>query len=483
MNRLIAENLSVVRGGTCVLHNISISLDPGQVILVTGPSGCGKTTLANCLSGLIPQHFPAEISGNIFVNGTDIQDIPLERLSCTVGYVPSSPWGRFFQITVADELAFGLRNSGCIDKEIKKRIEESAEIVGLGELLNARVDALSGGQKQRLSLAIGISMQCRFLVLDEPTSGLDIEAVNRLVSICRRLTRERSTGIIIFEHRISDFVKFSDVLMIMQNGRMIFSGSPKQAEKSVFKALGIRRPEQAELEHWRDLIQPDTHAPETPPVLSLRNVCASWGKTRVLDHLNFDLYPGTVTALVGDNGAGKTTLSRVISGLHPLDSGQIHFSSRRKHKPDGRITGLLMQNPEIMLFCRTVLEELKFGPENYAVPGVSEWLPTVMDLLDLETLQSRNPQHLSAGQKLRTALGAVLTLQPRILILDEPIYGQDWSHLTGIMQVLRNAIDPGTGACLLITHEYKLVHHFADRIALIRDGRIALEGTPRETYQ
>jgi len=187
-----------------------------------------------------------------------------------------------------------------------------------------------------------------------------------------------------------------------------------------------------------------------------------------LDGLDLSIQRGELVALVGDNGAGKTTLARLLAGLIKPQRGRVQLRGQ---------VGLLFQNPLEQLFCDTVEEEVAFGPRNYGLltPGLLE---DALATADLEGLRYRRTHALSGGEQQRTALAAVLALQPDLLILDEPTMGQDWGHLSAFMDHVSRLNGKGI-AILLITHDYELVHHYAQRVLLLRDGHIALAGSSR----
>ena len=187
----------------------------------------------------------------------------------------------------------------------------------------------------------------------------------------------------------------------------------------------------------------------------------------MLKGLDLSIRRGELVALVGDNGAGKTTLARLLAGLMKPWQGEVQVRGR---------VGLLFQNPLERLFCDTVEEEMAFGPRNYDL-----LTPTLLEdtlaIADLKDLRYRRTHALSGGEQQRTALASVLALQPDLLILDEPTMGQDWGHLSAFMDYVVRLNGRGM-AILLITHDYRLVYRYAQRVLLLREGRIAIAGSP-----
>jgi len=242
---------------------------------------------------------------------------------------------------------------------------------------------------------------------------------------------------------------------------------------SLLRKLGLRRPASASQSSWDQLIGPIA-APGGVPIVELRGVEAWYGRRCVLAGLDLVIHEGEFVALVGDNGSGKTTVARLLAGMLPPKAGVVQWAYG---KPvPGRDVGILLQDSRWQLFCDTVASEIAFGPSNFGVtPG-----PLVLRLLkaaDLEQAADRPLHTLSAGQQQRAALAAVLALEPKLLILDEPTIGQDWRHLERLMTVVSDLNRRGC-AVLLISHDFKLIHRHANRIVMLRDGRVAADGVP-----
>jgi len=470
------DNLTVYYGQRRVLGSkrsgLSLSIQTGEFVLVTGPSGCGKSTLLRALAGLIPHASLAHMTGSVVVDGLNTQEHPLPLLAGHVGLVFQNPATQLFCLRVEEEVAFGPRNLGLPPDEVARRVEAALNAAGLEHLRGRRVNTLSDGEKQRLAIAAVLAMAPRILILDEPTSNLDMVGTRQVLSTLERLRRQSST-VIIAEHKTGEVSQLADRVLILEEGVPVADGPPEDvfARRALLHRLGVRHPTNHPQSDWTDLILPSIpgRGPgRVDPLVELEGVVAGYGKRQVLDGLDLYIQRGELVALVGDNGAGKTTLARLLAGLVKPRRGKVQVRGQ---------VGLLFQNPLEQLFCETVEEEVAFGPRNYGL-----LTPTLLEdtlaVADLGSLRHRRTHALSGGEQQRTALASVLALHPDLLILDEPTMGQDWGHLSVFMDHVARLNGKGM-AILLITHDYELVHHYAQRVLLLRNGRIAAEGRPR----
>jgi energy-coupling factor transporter ATP-binding protein EcfA2 len=477
------RNLSVDYGNGPVIKDLSLEVSPGECILITGPSGCGKSTLAYSLSGLIPHAIPAYIQGDIQVAGMDVMLKTLPDIAQQVGMVFQNPSSQLFHLSVEDEVAFGPRNLGLNESEVRERTDWALTATGMLPLRDKNPTELSGGQKQSLAITAVLAMHPKLLVLDEPTASLDVPSTQKVMETLKKLQIDHGITIVLIEHRLAEVIDMVDRVILMDEGRILTDGPPSKvfASRSTRDKFGLRRLPEEHLNAWESLIKPDGH-PTQPasPLLSLEKVTAGYNRHPIIEEINMTLYPGEFTALVGDNGVGKTTLALVAAGLIKPQKGRVQFHNGSKPRP-GLDVALLFQNPTEQLFTDSVDEEVAFGPNNYGIFD-HELHHQTLAKADLVELQHRRPITLSAGQQQRTALAACLGLRPKLLILDEPTLGQDWTHLQLLMDFLLTLNQQGT-TILLISHDYKLVYRYTQRIFLMEAGRIKLEGRLEKPYQ
>jgi energy-coupling factor transporter ATP-binding protein EcfA2 len=470
------RNLSVRYGSIAALEGLDLAVECGSCLLVTGPSGCGKSTLARALTGLIPHAIPATWEGEVTVAGLNIRDRSIPEIAQRVGAVFQNPSSQLFHLRVEDEVAFGPRNLGLSEEEINDRVNWALGAVGISDLRERQPVELSGGQKQRVAIAAALAMRPRVLVLDEPTASLDVSGTEQVIATLQELRRQLGITIVLIEHRLAAAVSLADQVIVMDKGCIVAAG-PKDdvfGNWRMLKDLGLRRPLEEPLSAWSELLAPNGRPPEgARPLIEMRDVNAGYDRHPVIHDVNFSLYPGEFAALVGENGAGKSTLALVTAGLLKPQQGSLHYGGGRRPRP-GIDVALLFQNPCEQLFTDSVEEEIAFGPRNYRCYDTQVHEQTLAEA-DLFELRGRPPTALSVGQQQRTALGACLSLRPKLLILDEPTLGQDWGHLERLMDYLVDLNRQGT-TILLITHDYKLVHRYAHRAILMNEGRIILDG-------
>jgi energy-coupling factor transporter ATP-binding protein EcfA2 len=225
------------------IRNINFKLMAGEFVVVTGPTGCGKTTLCRCFNGLIPHFHQGKMTGQIRVNGVETRETKVSDLSQTVGFVFQDPENQLVALNVERELAFGPENLGLPREEIKARVEEVIEMVGIGHLRDKAPYEISGGEQQRVAIASVLALKPSILVLDEPTSNLDPMGAKKVATLLGELNRKHGMIIILVEHRLDLVAPYSNRVIVMSDGEIVIEGEPRATlSNDIVEELGIGIP-------------------------------------------------------------------------------------------------------------------------------------------------------------------------------------------------------------------------------------------------
>ena len=476
------------------LRDVSFMLAPGEVLLVAGPSGCGKSTLIRAINGLIPHSYRGTLTGRVAIDGQPTAGLRLRDLAPVIGTVLQDPRKQLVASTVAGELAFGPENLGIAPKEIRGRVQEVAATAGIGHLLSRTTDELSGGESQQLAIAGALMLRPRLLVLDEPLANLDPVAAHRLLALVRQLA-DAGTAVVIVEHRIEDLLDARpDRVLYLEEGETRYLGdmdgflavADPTRVKAPFEVM-LARARAGELPAtFRRMLarQPETDA---PPRLAWSDVRAAYDEREVLHGVTAALGSRQVVAVLGPNGSGKTTLFKAAIGLIPPTAGEVLVDGApAKGVSVAQLAttfGYVFQNPSQMLFAPTAREEILFGPRNLSrdvarFDGLVSSALERVGLADEAEIESRPPLTLSFGQQKRLAIAVALGLEPRTLVLDEPSAGQDYRSASAFMREVERI--EGLESVYFVTHDADLALIHADRILLMRDGRVVADGAPLE---
>ena len=508
---LIVENLSFTFAGreTPTLENISLAIEPGSWTVLAGCSGSGKSTLLRAMAGLIPRHSAGSMQGRVRLFGRDTREASAAELAGLVGLVLQSPDDQICTTSVGAEIAFGLENLALPPEEIASRVGESLAALGMAGQERRSVQRLSGGQKQRLLLAAIMAMRPRLLLLDEPLSQLDAAAAADLLAELARL-REAGLAIVLAEHRMDDVLAGADRVLVLEDGKLVDDVPANQPALVCerLSAAGLPPPEMAQLAIAAG--KPATFDVETllcelgprratnveprpvrrgspndrPLLVSARGMRFRYPRANedAMPELTFDLHAGERLAIVGPNGAGKSTLLALLAGLLRPTDGQLDFAARDDAHPP---CGLMLQNPDLTLFCSTVREELAFGPRQSGLDErhVGQRVAEVAADLELTALLDEPPLALSQGQRLRTAVGALLTLEPRLLLLDEPTTGQDQAVVRRLLAAMAASVERSSLRSLVFsTHDLPSVMRYADRVLVLAEGKLLADCEPRGLF-
>ena len=483
------------RQGAAINH-ISFSVQPGEVLLIAGASGCGKTTLVRVINGLIPRSYKGEASGRVLVFGEDTSGWKLSQISQKVGTVLQDPERQILGTKVLNEVAFGLENLGVPRAETYARVDEALELLKIMHLRDRETFLLSGGEKQKVALAGVLAMRPSILLLDEPLASLDPASAQDSLDMVRRLADQGMT-VLIVEHRVEDVLRIHpDRVMFLSDGLIRYLGELGGLSKAVnyhevklpandIVELARLDKAPAELHILPGVTQPVGSSSESPALVRFEDVDFGYDPdVEVLHGLNLEIKRGDVIAVLGPNGAGKTTFVKHAIGLLKPRRGRVFVAGRDTREASvaqiASTLGYVFQSPSHMLFAPTVHEELAFGPTNLKHPAdqIEKEVKQALKIVNLSEKEQDPPLALSFGQQKRVSIAAILAMQSRILVMDEPTAGQDYQNYMNFMDAILQL--PGFEAILFITHDVDLAVIYANRVLMIADGRLIADGTPQE---
>lgn len=492
MNVLVVDQLTFrYRDRTEVsIRDICFEIKAGELLLVAGASGSGKTTVIRCINGLTPRSYKGEMHGQVLLEGQDNVNLSLARISQLVGTVLQDPERQILGTRVRNEVAFGLENLALSRPEIRQRIDEALEYLGIAHLRERETFSLSGGEKQKVALAGILAMRPHILLLDEPLASLDPASAQETLAIVRRMVDE-GMAVLMVEHRVEDVLAIRpDRVLFIENGQTRYLGTVDGLAKVVnYHEIKLPAPQIMQRASAdpppAEICFTPAGEPEVQPLVRFEN--ASFGYERgvsVLHNVNLDIQRGDVIAVLGPNGAGKTTLVKHAIGLLKPHAGRVLVEGKDTRQLSvaqvANTLGYVFQSPSHMLFASTVREELAFGPTNLRHPPeqIEKEVQEAIQIVNLSGREKDPPLALSFGQQKRVSIAAVLAMRSRILVMDEPTAGQDYRNYMEFMQSILSL--PNFAAILFITHDVDLAVIFANRVLLVNQGRLVADGSPAE---
>ncbi|MEW2478437.1 ABC transporter ATP-binding protein [Mycobacterium sp. NPDC049093] len=467
------------------VRDLDLRIEPGERVLLLGPSGAGKSTLLHGIAGLLGGAEEGRQAGTLRVDGA----APSEQRH-RIGMVLQDPDAQVILSRVGDDVAFGMENLGVPREQIWPRVRTALDAVGLKLALSQSTSELSGGQKQRLALAGVIAMDPGLILLDEPTANLDPAGVLEVRDAVAASAARTGATLIVIEHRTDVWMPVIDrVVVLGADGQVIADGTPDAT---------IRR-------NHDYLVRSGVWVPETPlPEITRHRSAARESLLHATDlalahpgdppmhvGLNFEIEAGRTTVITGPNGAGKSTLALTLGGLLPVPTGRLEAHpdfapspSRRKPvkwRSKELLTriGSVFQDPEHQFLTATVRDELSLGPKAIKLPTAEITARTdeLLERLHLTHLATVNPYTLSGGEKRRLSVATMLATAPKVIILDEPTFGQDrrtWEELT---RLLAEIADGGT-AVVAATHDLDFADVLADARIVLPDWEPTAETAP-----
>jgi energy-coupling factor transporter ATP-binding protein EcfA2 len=502
------------------LADFSVSIRPGEFVLVAGPSGVGKSTFLRSLNGLVPHFYGGTWAGHVAVFGREPLVEAPRGMADLVGFVFQDPEAQFVVDTVEDELVFAMENFALPEATMRKRVEEVLDQMALAHLRRRRISTLSGGERQRVAIAAVLALQPEVLVLDEPTSQLDPQAAEEVLVALRHLNEDLGLTVILSEHRLERVIQYADRILYMPAlGATPFLDKPRTVAAQMplvppLIELGRRlgwQPLPLTIKEGRTqakalldrlaqntggsngdrtksngnghVILPRPASPTGSALVALRDVSYSYNGHPALRGVNLEVRQGEFVALMGRNGSGKSTLLKQIVGLLKPDGGQVVVAgqdTRRAALNDIiRTVGYVPQHPGSLLFSETLAAEMAFTQHGHQLPPDSMRAQELLSRLGLGDMAGRNPRDLSGGEQQRAALAAILVANPEVILLDEPTRGLDYIQKQTLATLLSELKREGR-AIVMATHDVELAAACADRVVLLAEGQVVVDGPARE---
>ncbi len=520
------EDVTVTYPGALhpVLRHVDLQLAEGELVLVIGRTGAGKSTLLGALNGFVPHFTGGTLRGRVTVAGRDTRTHPPRELADVVGVVGQDPLAGFVTDFVEEELAYGMEQLGVPADVMRKRVEETLDLLGIAELRDRPLRTLSGGQQQRVAIGAVLAAHPAVLVLDEPTSALDPTAAEEVLANITRLVHDLGTTVLLAEHRLERVVQYADrVIEVLPDGS-VRDGTPGEMMANAAVAppvvclgrlagwtplpLSVRDARRAADPLRRRLPQvPPTSSNGTAncarealidpavPLLSARRITVRHGAVVAVREVTLDLRPGEVAAVMGRNGAGKSSLLWAMQGQGPRQGGILRVAgedpARMAPSEARRLVGLVPQEPSDLLYLETVAAECAQADSDAAAAVVTRRRRALsspvstgatrrlLDRFAPGVPDESHPHDLSEGQRLALALAVQLAPEPLVVLLDEPTRGLDYPAKAALVEIVRGLAQGGRSV-LVATHDVEFAAAAADRVVVIAAGEVVADGPTAE---
>ncbi|MFF4293892.1 ABC transporter ATP-binding protein [Streptomyces vinaceus] len=494
-----------------VLREVDLTVEEGELCLVVGHTGVGKSTLLGAVNGLVPHFTGGTLFGRVTVDGRDTAEHPPRELADVVGVVGQDPLDGFVTDTVEEELAYAMEQLAVAPATMRKRVEETLDLLGLADLRHRALHELSGGQQQRVAIGSVLTAHPRVLVLDEPTSALDPTAAEEVLAAVTRLVHDLGVTVLLAEHRLERVVQYADRVIHLPGDGRVVSGPPAE----IFRTSSIAPPivELGRAAGWSPLplsirdarraaaplrarlagttpppVRP-APAPDPALLLKARGVTVAYHGVPAVREVGLDLRGGEVTALMGRNGSGKSSLLWALQGSGPRKAGTVlvpttdgggEADPRKLSAAEARrLVGLVPQTPTDLLYLESVKQELDQADAESAVGSDAPAAREILDRLAPGIDDATHPRDLSEGQKLALVLAIQLSAAPRVVLLDEPTRGLDYRAKEQLIAIVDDLAAQGR-AIVISTHDVEFVARAADRVVVMAEGDVVADGPTTE---
>ncbi len=498
------DRVSVTYSGSSqpTIREVNLRIDEGELALVVGRTGSGKSTLLGAINGLVPHFTGGTLSGVVTVDGRTTATHPPRELADVVGVVGQDPLSGFVTDTVEEELAYGMEQLAVPADVMRKRVEETLDLLGIADLRDRPLAKLSGGQQQRVAIGSVLTAHPRVLVLDEPTSALDPNAAEEVLAAITRLVHDLGVTVVLAEHRLERVVQYADRVIEVRGDRTVREGLPVEVLATTEPAPPVV--ELGRLAQWDPLplsvrdarrvagpLRSSLESRPVPPLrstesrtpgpvaLTARRLVVRYGPVVAVREVDVDLVAGEVTALMGRNGSGKSSLLWALQGSGPRQAGTVTVAgvdpASLTPAQARKLVGLVPQSPADLLYLESVEQECEQADRESGneVPGATREL---LDRLAPGIPPDMHPRDLSEGQRLSLVLALQLAAAPDIVLLDEPTRGLDYPAKRSLAAVLDHLAAAGR-SLVVSTHDVEFAAIAADRVVVMAEGDIVADGS------
>jgi len=512
------------------LEGITLEIESGSVIGILGPAGAGKSTLVKALNGLVPSVDIGYQDGDVIVEGLNTREYEVNHMARHVCLVLQNPEIQIFLTRVRDDIAFGPANLGSPREEVFERVDKALEDTELVSMADRNPNDLSGGEQQALAIAGVLAMEPTVMAFDEPISMLDPIGKEHVMYLIRQVTEIRKTTSVTTESGadIEAIAEGVDEIILLDDGKLIMRGTPREVlvSDAVYES-GVGRPQVTELilelnnrGHKFDQVpitlaeaheiirqklstlgitsieRPPSYALNDNPqfgetVLRVENI-HHWYNEEVhaLKGISFDIQQGQIIGIIGQNGSGKTTLARHLVGLlKPTNEDAIlevkgYNILEMKIDQIIKMVNYVFQNPDDQLFAETIWDEVEFAPKMMELDEEETKLLTeeALEVFDLTPYRRRYVLGLDEDLKTYLAITSILPLKPDIIFIDEPTTGLDTRGEAKMMESLNRLRDEQGKTIIIITHNMKTIGNHCDRVLVMSQGELILDGDTRDIF-
>jgi energy-coupling factor transport system ATP-binding protein len=475
------------------LRDVDLTVPEGELCLVVGPTGSGKTTLLGAINGLVPHFTGGRLAGRVVVEGRDTRTHPPRDLADVVGMVGQDPLAGFVMDTVEEELAYAMEQLAVPEPAMRKRVEETLDLLGIAELRDRALRSLSGGQQQRVAIGSVLTAHPRILVLDEPTSALDPTAAEDVLAAVTRLVHDLGITVVMAEHRLERVAQHADSVVLLEHGtaRLAEPGALRSSPLAppvvqlgrlagwdpVPLSVRDARRQVAPLRERLDSLVPArggaARGRQPPRGLDSRGLVVRYGDVLALRGVDLRVASGEVLAVMGRNGSGKSSL---LWALHPAGrrhAGTVLVDGMDPAHQVPSPVALVPQTPADLLYLPTVEDECAQADLETGAPAGT--CRRLADRLVPGLPGGHHPRDLSEGQRLGLVLAVQLASSPPVLLLDEPTRGLDHLVKEELTRLLRELAAAGH-VVVVATHDVEFVAGVADRVVVLAEGEVVADG-------